>query len=69
LPKNTGRAVALYEKACEGGEMSMCNNLGVCYNKGECGLSRDEIRAEQLYKKACKGGESGACHNLDLMQK
>jgi TPR repeat protein len=66
--KSGERAVAFYEKACAGGEMSMCNNLGVCYFKGECGLGKDDTRALALYTKACRGGDSGACHNLSLIK-
>jgi TPR repeat protein len=61
-------AVAEVEKACSGGDPSMCNNLGVCYHKGECGLAKDDTRAAQLYRKACRGGDSSACHNLDVMK-
>jgi TPR repeat protein len=68
LTKSGVRAVAFYEKACDGGEMAMCNNLGVCYHKGECGLGKDDGHAAKLYKKACRGGDSGACHNLDLLK-
>jgi TPR repeat protein len=50
-----------------GGEMDMCNNLGVCYHKGQCGVGRDPSRARELYGKACDGGYSGACHNLSLL--
>ena len=46
----------------------MCNNLGVCYHKGECGLVKDDTRAAQLYRKACRGGDGSACHNLDVMK-
>jgi hypothetical protein len=26
----------------------MCNNLGVCYHKGQCGLGQDDARAAEL---------------------
>ena len=44
------------------------DNPGVCYHKGECGLSKDDARAAQLYRKACRGGDRSACHNLDVMK-
>jgi TPR repeat protein len=69
MAKSGERAVELYEKACAGGDPSMCNNLGVCYHKGQCGLARDDTRAAQLYGQACKGGDSSACHNLVVMKK
>jgi TPR repeat protein len=48
--------------------MDMCNNLGVCFHKGQCGVFRDTQHARVLYGKACDGGDSGACHNLNLIK-
>jgi TPR repeat protein len=68
LMRNDEQAMAYYEKACTGGEMDMCNNLGVCYYEGRCGVAKDDAEAAKLYEKACRGGYSGACYNLDLIK-
>ncbi|MGD0835987.1 MAG: hypothetical protein ABSB49_04990 [Polyangia bacterium] len=40
--KYNEQAVAYYEKACNGGEMDMCNNLGVCDYEGGCWFTKDD---------------------------
>jgi hypothetical protein len=42
LMKYNEQAVAYYEKACNGGEMDMCNNLGVCDYEGGCWFTKDD---------------------------
>jgi len=51
------KAIQLFEKACNGGVMIGCSNLGVGYENG-VGVNKDYTKAAELYKKACEGGES-----------
>jgi hypothetical protein len=53
-------AARLYERACQGGELVGCTNLGLLYEAGE-GVPQDQARANGLYQIACEGGELLAC--------
>ena len=55
----------LYKKACDGGDVKGCFNLGTLYEKGE-GVEKDFSKAIQLYKKACDGGVANGCANLGV---
>lgn len=55
--------VTLLEKACDAGEMSACNDLGIAYAKGY-GVKRDQIQATKLFAKACVSNIYDACYNL-----
>jgi hypothetical protein len=63
---NKHKAKELYKKACDGGYISGCLNLGVMYNFGD-GVRQDKFKASKLYKKACDGGYVDGCFNLGLM--
>ena len=54
------------KKACDGGNMLGCTNLGVMYTNGN-GVEKDFSKAAQLFKKACDGGEVRGCTNLGVM--
>ncbi len=54
------KAIAAFEKACLGGNMHGCENLGTMYENGR-GVQEDFRRAFDLYKKACEGGVESAC--------
>jgi TPR repeat protein len=60
------RAVALYSKACEAGNMIGCRDLGGMYADGQ-GVERDEARGVALYRRACDGGDPSGCLNLGYM--
>ncbi|MCI7582086.1 tetratricopeptide repeat protein, partial [Campylobacter sp.] len=60
------KAVELYKKACDGGNMLGCSNLGTMYAKGS-GVEKDFSKAKQLFKKACDGGDMDGCRNLDII--
>jgi hypothetical protein len=55
-------AAARDKKACDGGEMKGCTNLGVDYDSGE-GVPMDVVRAAALYKQACDGRHMKGCYN------
>jgi TPR repeat protein len=69
LGKDPKRAVELYQKACDGDEMSGCSNLGVRYANGEGGLAKDRKRARELFSEACRGGEEQDCQTLRRMNR
>ena len=54
------------KKACDGGNMLGCTNLGVMYTNGN-GVEKDFSKAVQLFKKACDSGEMPSCSNLGVM--
>ena len=64
--KEYDKAVELYKKACDGGKMSGCFNLGIMYASGN-GVEKDFKKAAELLKKACDGGEMFGCSNLGFM--
>ena len=55
-----GKAVQLYQKACDNEEMSGCLKLGYAYYFGD-GVTKDFGKAVQLYQKDCDGGEAEGC--------
>jgi TPR repeat protein len=57
------QAVALYTKACDGGEAGGCFNLGLHYKKGT-GVSASTATARRYFKKACDSGYKKACDQL-----
>ena len=59
------RAISL-KRACEGGNMLDCSQLGVMYETGE-GAAKDEARAVALFKQACEGGNMLGCSQLGVM--
>ena len=59
----------LFQKACDGGDILGCNNLGVSYENGEGGLAKDRKRARELFSEACRGGEEQGCQTLRRMNR
>jgi TPR repeat protein len=64
ITKDERRAIELFQKACDGGSMSACNNLGVAWEQGQGGFVKDDKRAVELYQKACDGGDARGCANF-----
>ena len=60
------QAVALFRKACHGGEAQGCTNLGWMYEKGR-EVVQDEAKAVTLYQQGCDGGNARGCTNLGWM--
>ena len=63
VPKDYAKAVTLFQKACDGGDMGGCSSLGWMYGNGH-GVAKDYAKAVTLYQKACKGGADDACKAL-----
>jgi TPR repeat protein len=57
-PKDLRRAAELYSRACGGGVLAGCNNLG-----GLALAEGDLARAMSLYAKACEGSFARGCSN------
>ena len=49
VPQDLARAAALFERACVGGVMVGCTNLGRMYGVG-AGVPEDSARASDLYE-------------------
>ncbi len=65
VPQDQTKAVALYQRACEGGAPAGCNSLGSMYGEGRV-VSRDLTKSMDLFRKACEGGYAMGCSNLGL---
>ena len=53
------------KKACDGGDASGCENLGLDYVKGR-GVKQNYFKAAKLFAKACDGGNAEGCSNLGV---
>jgi hypothetical protein len=60
VPQDPARAAGLYQRACEGGELIGCTNVGLLYVTG-VGLAPDTARAAGFFRVACEGGEQLGC--------
>ena len=58
-PRNLAKAHAIYEKACNGGNLSSCASLGSLYQD-----AGDYNNAQIYFQKACDGGVNEACNLL-----
>ena len=67
VPKDSAKAVELFTKAAEQGNVDAQNNLGVMYFVGE-GVSRDVNKAKQWFEKAAAQGNEEAKGNLEALQ-
>lgn len=56
------RAVELYQKACDGGYVTACVNLGIMYENAE-GVPPNFLAAGALYRRGCPD-KIGACRRL-----
>jgi len=56
----------LFQKACSGGDMDGCYQLGLLYELGK-GVTEDYAKARTLYQKACDGGDMDGCYELGLL--
>jgi TPR repeat protein len=65
LEEKARKTAALFKKACDGGDLAACANLGVCYRDGT-GMPKDLARASALFKQACDGGDLAACTHLGV---
>lgn len=59
------KAIKFYKKACDGGNIHGCSNLGLLYTNGQ-GVKQNYFKANKLFKKACDGGDAIGCSSLGL---
>lgn len=57
------RALALFQRACDGGYAPSCNGLGTLYDQGR-GVPRDHVAAVDLFRRACASDGSTGCQHL-----
>ncbi len=60
------KAVELYIKACNSGDMIGCHQLAYSYCWGT-GIKENKIKAEELYSKTCDSGYMESCFELAHM--
>ena len=60
------KASKLFKKACDGGNITACFNLGIMYDNGY-GVRQNKQTASKLWKKACDGGNITSCYNLGIL--
>lgn len=53
-------------RACDGGDMLACSNLGLMYATGH-GAPQSDARAAEFYRRACEGGEPSGCSRIEAM--
>src|SRR5206468_613486 len=63
VPKDLGKAAALYQKAADQGNADAQNSLAVLYETGD-GVPKDLAKAVELYQKAADQGYDFAQNNL-----
>jgi hypothetical protein len=61
--KRYDEAAPLYQKACDGGEMDGCANLGALYSQG-LGVAQDYEHGRRLTQMACDAGSMDGCTEL-----
>ena len=61
-----GKAVSLFQRACEGDVFEGCFYLGFMYFEGQ-GVDQDYAKAVSLYHQACDGDVANGCFDLAAM--
>jgi hypothetical protein len=52
------------QRACDGGDMKGCTNLGLFYETGRGGLPKSAVRAMTLQQRACDAGNTRGCASV-----
>lgn len=65
--KDLGKALEMYDTACQGGSMGGCNNAGLVCQNGFDGKPPDYDKAAEYFSKSCKGNFRNGCFNLSAM--
>jgi len=64
---DSGKALSLYTRSCEGGSSAGCFNLANAYERGSL-LPKSLPMARDLFSKVCERGESEACVRLGKIE-
>ena len=67
LAKSMKKAVKIWKRAMELGDVNALVHLGVAYNNGDGGIKMDKKRAQQFYRVAADRGNAAAQCNLGTM--
>jgi TPR repeat protein len=67
VPMDAARAMALYEKACDGRVGAACQKLGDDYWYG-IGVAADKQKGATLLKKGCTLGYQWACQEVSFLR-
>lgn len=67
VEKDYFKAVGLYNKSCNAGSGSGCNNLGFMYYEGK-GVRKDKSKALEYYGKACDLKCENGCENYAILK-
>jgi TPR repeat protein len=62
VTKDEALGARLFQRACDLGDASGCNKLGLAFESGE-GVPQDYERAMDLFSRACSGGIADGCNN------
>ncbi len=54
-----------YKKACDVGDASGCNKLGIMYVKGQV-VKQNYQRAKELFEKSCNAGNAEGCKKYEI---
>jgi uncharacterized protein len=60
VAQDDARAVALFTKACDGGDGAGCFMLGTMFRLGE-GVRKDAASAASAYARGCALGDAACC--------
>jgi TPR repeat protein len=60
-PRDPPRALPYWVRRCAANEARACAFVGIIYEDGPDGLTRDEAKSQQAMSRACKLGEPHAC--------
>ena len=63
---NYTKAAKLVKKACDMGNATGCQNLGMLYVKGQ-GVSKSYTKSIELFKRACDLGNGQGCMNIGML--
>jgi hypothetical protein len=66
VPKDYGRAVALFRRSCESGWPRGCGGLAECYRAGQ-GTPPDPAQAVEYFERACRADVAPSCYAVATM--
>ena len=67
IASDMSKAARYYERGCDLGDDTACNNLAVMYVTGaggQGGVRQDFTRAQEFFRRACNVDNAMACRNL-----
>src|SRR5262249_25455668 len=64
LPHDRKRSCELFKKSCDGGYVTGCSSLGLCYSQRIDLIARDDRLGCSLFRRACDGKDPNGCYWL-----